>query len=75
MGPGKGREECKAADGCSRLGGRLGERERGEDLMKGTAEEEGVGEPDSLAPQLFGKTHRPLWKTQDVGMQAGKEQA
>lgn len=52
--------------------------EGGEDLMKGTAEEdegeeesevEGEGEADSLAPQLFGKTHRLLWKTQDVGRQ------
>ncbi len=33
---------------------------------------EGEGEADSLAPQLFGKTHRLLWKTQDVGMQAGR---
>lgn len=35
-------------------------------------EEEGESEADSLAPQLFGKTHRLLWKTQDVGMQAGR---
>lgn len=27
VGPGKGREECKSADGCSRLGGRSGHRE------------------------------------------------
>lgn len=27
VGPGKGREECKSADGCSRLGGRSGQRE------------------------------------------------
>lgn len=43
--------------------------------MKGTAEEEEEeeeGKADSLAPQLFGKTHRLLWKTQDVGMQAGR---
>lgn len=31
--------------------------------------DEGEGEADSLAPQLFGKTHRLLWKTQDVGKQ------
>lgn len=31
---------------------------------EGNAEEEevGEGEADSLAPQLFGKTHRLLWK-------------
>lgn len=27
VGPGKGREECKSADGCSRLEGRSGHRE------------------------------------------------
>lgn len=27
VGPGKGREECESADGCSRLGGRSGQRE------------------------------------------------
>lgn len=44
----------------------------GEDLMKGTQRRRGEGEADSLAPQLFGKTRRLLWKTQDVGMQAGR---
>lgn len=39
---------------------------------RGGGEGEGEGEADSLAPQLFGKTHRLLWKTQDVGMQAGR---
>lgn len=48
-------------------------RDRGRGgFNEGKAEEEGESEADSLAPRLFGKTHRLLWKTQDVGMLAGR---
>lgn len=74
---GRGREHQREREG---EGGGFNEgngkgREAGSD---GGERERGGGggvEADSLAPQLFGKTHRLLWKTQDVGMQAGKERA
>lgn len=39
---------------------------------EGGAEKEGGGGGRQLGPSALWKTHRLLWKTQDVGMQAGR---